>query len=138
MSSGPVQRRRRSLPEGMLSHTCPTYAVTLCTCEDFSEDAVVKPPPQHFNIGVISNTVNVSINLNPYLQLDVGFVGVTLQWASGALSNCSIIATTNTFTSQLVTDMGWRDCLQALTHNLSVSVRVPLGFQVNLSDLSQG
>lgn len=29
----------------MLSHTCPTYAVTLCTCEDFSEDAVVKSPP---------------------------------------------------------------------------------------------
>lgn len=42
--------RTRSLPEGMLSHTCPTYAVTLCTCEDFSEDAVVKSPPPHSQI----------------------------------------------------------------------------------------
>lgn len=157
MSLGPVQGRRRSLPEGMLSHTCPTSAVTLCTCEDFSEDAVVRSPPPptlrlclffsrcscslllwcrvqekkaiqvlegHFSIGVISNTGNVSISLNPYPQLDVGFVGVTLQWASDALSNSSIIATSNTFTSQLVTDRHvparvWTDCLQALTHIIS-------------------
>lgn len=77
-----------------------------------------------FSVGVILNIANVSINLYPYLQLDVSFVGVTLQWASGALSNSSIIATTNTFTSQLVTDRQvlagvWTDCLQALTQSLS-------------------
>lgn len=92
----------------------------------------------HFSIGVISNTVNVEINLNPYLQLDVGSVGVTLQWASGAGSNSSIIATTNTFTSQLVTHRHvlagvWTD---SHSYKLAVSVRVPLGVQVNLSDLS--
>lgn len=54
MSSGPVQGRRRSLPEGMLSHTCPTYAVTLSTCKDFSEDAVVKSPPPPLSDDVFS------------------------------------------------------------------------------------
>lgn len=92
----------------------------------------------HFSIGVISNTVNVEINLNPYLELDVGSVGVTLQWAAGALSNSSIIATTNTFTSQLETARRvlagvWTD---SHSYKLAVSVRVPLGVQVNLSDLS--
>lgn len=45
LSLGCVQGTRRNLPEGMFSHTLPTYAFMLCTCEDFSEASVITPPP---------------------------------------------------------------------------------------------
>lgn len=71
-----------------------------------------------------------------------GHVVCIREWASGGPSSPSVIVTSDTFASQLVRDRrvprGWRLYVERLPAGFRVVVRVPLGFQVNVLDLSQG